>query len=58
VLFVAGIKHVGVTVTAVLSSTAPMFALPLGMLFLDERPSRRSLAGTAITIVGIAVLHL
>jgi drug/metabolite transporter (DMT)-like permease len=58
VLFVAGIKLVGVTVTAVLSSTAPMFALPLGMLFLNERPSRRSIAGTAITIVGITVLHL
>lgn len=58
VLFVAGIKHVGVTVTAVLSSTAPMFAIPLGMLFLNERPSRRSIVGTAITVLGIAVLHV
>ncbi len=57
VLFVAGIKHVGVTVTAVLSSTAPMFAIPLGMLFLNERPTPRSLVGTAVTILGIAVLH-
>lgn len=57
VLFVAGIKHVGVTVTAVLSSTAPMFALPLGMVFLGERPGPRSVAGTGITVLGIAVLH-
>ena len=58
ILFVAGIKHAGVTVTAVLSSTAPMFALPLGALFLGERPGVRSILGTAITVVGIAVLHL
>jgi drug/metabolite transporter (DMT)-like permease len=57
VLFVAGIKHAGVTVTAVLSSTAPMFALPLGMVFLGERPGPRSVAGTGITVLGIAVLH-
>lgn len=57
VLFVAGIKHAGVTVTAVLSSTAPMFALPLGALFLGERPGARSIVGTAITVLGIAVLH-
>jgi drug/metabolite transporter (DMT)-like permease len=58
VLFVAGIKHAGVTVTAVLSSTAPLFALPLGALFLRERPGARAVAGAALTVLGIAVLHL
>jgi drug/metabolite transporter (DMT)-like permease len=57
VLFVAGIKHAGVTLTAVLSSTAPMFALPLGMIFLGERPGPRSVAGTGVTVLGIAVLN-
>jgi drug/metabolite transporter (DMT)-like permease len=57
VLFVAGIKHAGVTVTAVLSSTAPMFALPLGALFLGERPGPRSIAGAALAVLGILVLH-
>ena len=57
VLFVTGVKLAGVTVTAVLSSTAPMFALPLGALFLGERPGARAVLGAAITVLGIAVLH-
>ena len=42
----------------VLSSTAPMFAMPLGYLFLGERMSRRAILGTALTVAGIAVLQL
>jgi len=58
VMFVFGVKHAGVAVASVLSSTAPMFAIPLAMLFLGERLTSRSLLGTAITIAGIAILHL
>ena len=57
-LFVAGVKYAGVGVAAVLSSTAPMFALPLGTLFLGERITRTAALGTAMTIAGVAVLHL
>ena len=57
VAFVAGVKYAGITVATVLSSTAPMFAIPLGMLLLGERPTARSVIGTAITVAGIAVLH-
>lgn len=57
-LFVAGVKYAGVGVAAVLSSTAPMFALPLGALFLGERMTRTAALGTAMTIAGVAVLHL
>lgn len=57
VLFVAGLKYGGVAVATVLSSTAPMFAIPLGFLFLGERLSARAVAGSAVTVAGIAVLQ-
>lgn len=58
VLFVAGVKYAGVGVATVLSSTAPMFAIPLGTLFLGERMTRSAALGTAITVAGVAVLNL
>jgi drug/metabolite transporter (DMT)-like permease len=57
VFFVAGLKYGGVALATVLSATAPMFAIPLGVLFLGERLSARAVAGTAITVLGIAVLQ-
>jgi drug/metabolite transporter (DMT)-like permease len=58
VMFVAGLKYAGVTVASVLSSTAPMFAIPLGFFFLDERLTLRMAAGTAVTVVGVIVMQL
>ena len=58
VLFVAGVKYAGVGPAAVLSSTAPMFAIPLGFVFLGERLSRGALLGAGVTIAGIVVLQL
>ena len=58
VMFVAGLKHGGVTVATVLSSTAPLFALPLGVVFLGEPAPRRAILGTLVTVGGIAVLQL
>jgi len=47
-----------VAVASVLSSTAPLFALPLGLIFLGERISRGALLGTALAVVGVAMLQL
>ena len=58
VLFVAGVKYAGVGVASVLSSTAPMFAIPLGTLFLGERITVSAALGTAVTVAGVAVLNL
>jgi drug/metabolite transporter (DMT)-like permease len=58
VLFVAGLKYAGVAVGAVLSSTAPVFALPLGVLFLGERVSAVTVAGVLLALAGIVVLQL
>ena len=57
VMFVAGVKHAGVAVASVLSSTAPMFAIPLAVVFLGERLTLRALLGAAVTVAGIVVLQ-
>jgi drug/metabolite transporter (DMT)-like permease len=57
-LFTAGIKYAGVTVGTVLSSTAPMWAVPLAFFGLGERLPTMALAGVGLTVVGIVVLQL
>jgi drug/metabolite transporter (DMT)-like permease len=58
IMFVAGVRYAGVAVATVLSSTAPIFAIPLGLVFLNERVTLAAVVGTAITVLGIAVLQL
>jgi drug/metabolite transporter (DMT)-like permease len=58
VMFVAGVKHAGVAVASVLSSTAPMFAIPLAVAFLGERLTARAVLGVLVTVGGIVVLQL
>jgi drug/metabolite transporter (DMT)-like permease len=57
ILFVAGVRYAGVTVATVLSSTAPIFALPLGFFFLGERVAPIAVAGIVLTIIGIGILQ-
>jgi drug/metabolite transporter (DMT)-like permease len=58
VMYGAAIKHAGVAVATVLSSTAPLFAVPLGMIFLGERLPVRAVVGAVVTVAGIVVLRL
>jgi DME family drug/metabolite transporter len=58
VLFVTSVKLADVAVAAVLSSTAPLFALPLGLIFLGERVTRPALVGTALAVSGVALIQL
>jgi drug/metabolite transporter (DMT)-like permease len=57
-MFVAGIKYAGVGIATVLSSTAPLFALPIGLVALGEPLTWRAVAGAALAIAGIALLTL
>jgi drug/metabolite transporter (DMT)-like permease len=57
VLFVASLKYAGVAVGSVLSSTAPLFALPLGVIFLGERVSAWTVLGAVVAVAGIVVLQ-
>lgn len=54
--FIMAIQMIGAGRTAVLTSTAPMMAIPFSMLWLRERPTRWTLAGTLLTTVGIALV--
>lgn len=56
VLFLTTVALCGPTRAAILTSTSPLFALPLSVLFLKERVSRTILAGTALTVVGIVLV--
>jgi len=58
ILFVAGVRYAGVAVATVLSSTAPIFAIPLGLVFLNERVPAVAAVGAAVTVLGIALLQL
>ena len=58
ILYSASVKYAGVAVASVLSSTAPLFAVPLGVVFLGERLPMVTVVGTAITMIGIVVLRL
>ncbi|MBN1135884.1 MAG: DMT family transporter [Anaerolineae bacterium] len=55
-LFVMAIQMVGAGRTAVLTSTAPLMAIPLAVLWLHERPSRRTLIGTLLATTGIILV--
>lgn len=58
VMYVLSIKHAGVAVATVLSSTAPLFAVPLGIAFFGERLPPVALVGAAVAVAGVVVLKL
>ena len=57
-LYVVAIQRAGAARTAILSSTAPLFALPLAALLLRERITHRVAAGTVLSIAGIWLVAL
>lgn len=57
VMFAAGLKYAGVAVGSVLSSTAPLFSIPLGLWFSGERFHPATAAGAVITVTGIALMQ-
>jgi len=56
VAFVEGLKYSSVTLGTLLSSTSPLFALPIGFLAFGERVTWRAATGAALTVAGIAIL--
>jgi drug/metabolite transporter (DMT)-like permease len=55
-LFVQAIQMVGAGRTAVLTSTSPLLAIPFAMLWLQERPNRRTVLGTVLAVGGIVLV--
>ena len=56
IMFTVAIRSGGVAIGNALASTSPLFAIPLEILILKRRPSPRTIAGAALTVVGIACL--
>ena len=50
------LKYIDVSVANTLNSTAPLFAVPLAVIFLKEKVSAKAVIGTVISICGIILL--
>jgi drug/metabolite transporter (DMT)-like permease len=57
-LSLAAIKRLDVSVANTLIATEPLFALPLAVLWLRERPSRLALTGACVAFPGALLLAL
>jgi drug/metabolite transporter (DMT)-like permease len=55
-LYATALQLAGPSRTAIISATAPLFAVPLSMVFLQEKPTRNTLIGTVLSIAGIALV--
>lgn len=54
--YLGALQLAGAGKTAILGAAAPLFALPLAMLLLGERPGLRGALGTGLTVLGIALV--
>ncbi len=57
-LFHVAVKNVEVSVANTLSSTEPLFVIPLAALFLKERVTWSAVTGTMVSVTGIVLLCL
>jgi drug/metabolite transporter (DMT)-like permease len=56
--YVTAIQLIGAGKTVFLSASAPIFVLPLSVIFLKERLSPLSLAGVFVSVAGICLIAL
>jgi drug/metabolite transporter (DMT)-like permease len=52
-LFIYAVEHLGAARTAFITTSAPVFALPMGVVLLREELTPRVLLGTVLTVTGI-----
>lgn len=55
-MWVRATQLIGPGRTAIIGSSAPLFALPLSIVFLRERPDRRAILGTLLTVIGVSLV--
>ncbi|MFW9830949.1 MAG: DMT family transporter [Candidatus Thorarchaeota archaeon] len=58
ILYVNAVYFTGAAVTSVISSTAPLFALPFAIFYLKEKVTPVILLGTLLTIIGVWLVVL
>ena len=54
--YLSAIKLVGASTTATLNAAGPIFGLLGAIIFLSERPTRRSIVGTLIAFLGVVLV--
>jgi len=58
ILYVSAVKYAGAAITSVLASTAPLWAVPVSIIYLKERISRVAVFGVLATIAGVVLVVL
>ncbi len=58
IMYVLAVKLAGAAITSVVGSTAPLFALPVSVLFLKERVTLLTVVGVLATIIGVVMVVL
>jgi drug/metabolite transporter (DMT)-like permease len=51
--YITAIQWIGAGKTVILTASAPIFALPLAVFILKERPTRLNMLGVLISVVGV-----
>jgi drug/metabolite transporter (DMT)-like permease len=57
-LYTYAVKLIGATVSSVLGSISPLFALPISIVFLKEKFSLKSILGVLLTVSGVILVVL
>ena len=57
-LYTYAVKLIGATISSVLGSISPLFALPISIIFLKEKFSYRSILGALLTVSGVILVVL
>ncbi|MHB1006696.1 MAG: DMT family transporter [Chloroflexota bacterium] len=52
-MYVTSVQFAGAAKASILTSTSPLFGLPLSLIFLKEKVGRRVVAGTLLSVLGI-----
>jgi drug/metabolite transporter (DMT)-like permease len=56
--FLYSLDTIGAAMTSVLTSTSPLFVLPLSVKFLKEKITRKLVLGVALSVGGVALVFL
>lgn len=57
-MYLTSVAYAGAAKASVLNATSPLFGLPLSLIFLKERITRRIVVGTLLTVIGIWLVVL
>ncbi|MFW9850275.1 MAG: DMT family transporter [Candidatus Thorarchaeota archaeon] len=55
-LIIVAVKYVGATIASVLSSIAPLFAVPISVFYLNEHATKSTALGVLATVIGIILV--